>query len=196
MSSEITTATTDLVYIPDHAARACAKLITQDQKPRTRALVEALSAGAQLLEDQIFDLLVGRRLEVAAGDALDQWGAIVGEKRLGLVDGDYRRFIRARILANTSKGSVDEIIAVWALVTGGMTVRYFPMYPAGYSMLTIRGSWLSAPLRRRVRRIMEDIRPAGVEHELVEALIGPYGYEESAAIYVLGYDAGTYARVL
>lgn len=197
MSSEPSaSASTELVYIPDHAARNAARLLTQDRdKPRTVALARALGAGAQALEDALFDLIVGRRLEAAAGAALDQWGTVVGERRGAIDDPDYRRFIQARILANTCKGTPDELIVIFGLVCAPvLDLRYFPSFPASYTLQVVRESFLSALMRRRVRRIMEDVRPAGVGSELIEALPGPFGYQDTPA--VLGYDVGTYARVL
>jgi hypothetical protein len=189
-------ASTGFVYIPDHAARNAARMLSQDRdKPRMIALAEALGQGAQTLEDVIFDLLVGRRLEAATGAALNAWGEVVGEKRGPLGDEDYRRFIRARILANTCKGTPDELIAVFRLVCEPViAVRWFLQAPASYTLQVVRPSFLSTTMRRRIRRIMEDVRPAGVGSELIEAIPGPFGYADTPD--VLGYDVGVYARVL
>lgn len=183
-----------LVYVPDWPDRARRALLGVDwSKPRLAALAMALGEGTQTMEDVTFDLLLTTRLEAASGVTLDVFGRIVGELRGPLADSDYRRFIQARILANVSKGSIDEVVAIWALVTGGQRVAYATMYPAGYSLLTVRPSWLSEPLRRRVRRIMDDVRPAGVTHELVEALVGYFGFDGDEA---LGFGDGTFARIL
>ena len=188
-------ASTDLVYIPDHPRRSGRRLLSQDwDKPRMVALGEALGVGSQALEDVTFDLVIGRRLEAAVGAQLDQWGSIVGEPRGVLDDRDYRRFIEARILANISKGTVDDVLGVWERVTYPAAIRYQAMYPAGFKLYAVRPRWLSSRMRRRIRRIMEDVRPAGVTIALIEALGGYFTFE--GGIAPAGYNVGKLARVL
>ena len=198
--AETSRATTQISYIPDHAARNVKRLLSQDwDKPRTCALVAALGDGAQELEDQLFALVIDRQLEVATGALLDQWGGIVGEKRGPLEDRDYRKFVQARIMANTCTGTVDEILAIWKLVTGESEVKYLPMYPAGYKLQCLRDRPMSRPVRRRVRRIMEDVKPAGVAMVLIEAYRAPFGFEGElgfvAAPTASGYGVGKLSRV-
>lgn len=189
-------ADTELVYLPDHGERAFRALLTQDlDKPRIAALARAMGAGAQELEDTTFDLIIGRALSAAVGAQLDQWGSVVGEARVGLDDEDYRRFIRARVLANICRGTVDEIIAIWSLVTApATTVRYLPMHPAGFKLYVVRKKWLAEALRRRIRRMLEAVKPAGVTIELIEALDGFFGFDENPD--AAGYDVGKLARIL
>lgn len=189
-------ATTELAYIPDHEERAWRRLLSQDHtKPRLVAFAQALGAGVQEAEDVLFDLLVGRVLEDATGDVVDKWGAIVGEKRGGLDDADYRRFIKARVLVNIGDGTVDELVAIWRIITGpSQVVRYLPMYPAGYTLQVARYSFMSEVMRRRVRRTIEEARPAGVTSELIEALVGYYGFATDD--YADGFDVGPYSRIL
>jgi len=186
--------TTELVYVPDHADVAVADLLHQDRdKPRLLALVRGLAAGVQELEDLAFPALVdGGVLDASSGAQLDQWGALVGEPRLGLGDDDYRRFIAARVLVNIGSGTVEDLLTVWGLVTGPSVVRYFLTPPAGYRLQAVRAAWLDPQVRRRVVRIMADASPAGVEYALVTSIPSPYGYGPDGAVY--GLDVGTYAR--
>lgn len=197
MPSEILGADLGISYIPDHPERMVRRLLFQDRSaPRIRALARALGEGAQLQEDQSFDLLNGQLLHLSTGIQLDRWGAIVGETRGILGDVDYRRFIQARILVNVCKGTPDELIAIWKLVMDTETVRLtVPGAPAFYSLAAVRGSWLTAGLRRRVRRIMADCKPAGVAMELVEALVGPFGFDNTF-LPVSGFSVGTLARIV
>lgn len=188
-------ASTDLVYIPDHPDRARRRLLSQDwDKPRIVALAEAMGGGAQALEDDTFDVLMGRRLEAATGATLDQWGAIVGEVRGTLDDADYRRFISARVLVNTGDGTVDELIAIFQVITAPSIVWFLPMYPAGFKLRAIRKVWLENVIRRRIRRMMADAKPAGVTMVLIEAIEGYFGFADNPA--ASGYDVGTFARIL
>ena len=188
-------ASIELAYIPDHRERARKRLLSQDwDKPRIASLAEALGMGAQALEDVYFDLLMGRRLESSVGAQLDTWGAIVGEARGALGDTDYRRFIEARVAANVCKGSVDELLAIWELVTYPSTVRYLSMYPAGFKLQAVRPRLFNARMARRVSRFRADVKPAGVTMVLIEALPGYFGFDGNPA--ALGYNVGKFARVL
>lgn len=184
-----------LVYVADWPARASKALLGLDwSKPRIVALAEALGEGSQELEDVTFDVLLSTRLEAASGSTLDLYGGIVGERRGPLGDEDYRRFIQARILTNITDSTIDEMIAIFALVTYPGEVEYMPMYPAGGTLQVLRQSWLSDRMRRRIRRIMDDAKPAGVAIELIEALPGFFGFEGNEG--AMGYDEGVYSRVL
>lgn len=169
-----------IAYIPDHPARAVRRLLSQDRdadKPRMRAFVRALGEGCQALEDQVADLIGGRSVLTATGRPLDQWGAIVGEQRGGLADDDYRRFILARIAANRCQGDAEGILLVWSLVTAPSSqTRMWPLYP-GWSLVVVRSEFLSEPVRRRARRMMNDIHTMGCQMELVEALDGYVGLD-------------------
>ncbi len=195
MPSEIVGADLPISYIPDHPARMVRRFLFQDRsKPRIAALAGALGEGSQLHEDQSMDLLTGRLLHLSTGIQLDRWGAIVGETRGILGDTDYRRFIQARILVNICKGTSDEIIAIWKLVMDSNLVRLtLPGAPAFFSLAAIRSEWLTEGLRRRVRRIMADCKPAGVAMELIEALPGPFGFDDTF-LPVEGFDVGVLAR--
>lgn len=165
---------TKLVYIGDHAERAAADVITPlKRKPRFRAFLDALMVGVQRLEDECFDLIVGRALDVAYGDALEQWGALVGEPRLGLGDDAYRRFLLARIRVNRSRGTVDDLVAIYKLVMDTEQVEYYAHYPAGFRLHAWRQTYLSDAEVRRVLRTMEQAKPAGVGMVLSESLADP-----------------------
>jgi len=188
----VSTTTTQLTYIGDHATRAVGAALAQDRyRPRLRALIEAFGEVAQVQEDQFFDLLVSRGLDSATGAALDQWGGIVGEQRGALGNDDYRQFIRARILANISEGTPDELLTIFALVTAPSAVRYFLHPPAAFRLQAVRGAPMTDIVARRVGRLMRSIKPAGVAMSLTEAL------SDSMLFGVAGRGFGsTFSRVL
>ena len=163
--------------------------------PKWSALLAALGQMAQERERVFFGVLSGTLLDNARGDALDQWGQLVGEDRGALSDDvDYRRFVRGRILANRCKGSIGELATILSTITDAVEVRYQPMFPAGFQLYTIRRSWMTAPIRRRVRLMMADAAPAARILWMVEALVGFYGFAETED--ARGLNRGTFARVL
>lgn len=189
------TATTQIVYLPDVRARAVERLLAQFRdKPRIVALVSALAAGGQLSEDLSFSLIFSRRIEASSGAQLDQWGALVGEPRGGLDDDDYRRFIRARLLANRTSSTTDDIIRIAQLTTEPSEVRHYTMYPAGYTLYVLRRIAMTEVMRRRVRRMLDSVKPAGVQYHAIEAVDGYFGFAEDPV--ALGYNRGRFSRVI
>lgn len=184
--------TTTIVHVGDHADRAVADLLfVHRQRTRIVALVRALAAGVQLLEDPAYDFITGWNVNLVSGDALDVFGVIVGEQRQGLDDATYRRFIQARIKANVSDGTRDELIEIWQLIMDADVVRYFDAFPAGFALLAYRSTFLDETVRVRARAFMQDVKPAGVAMDLIEALTIAFTYDDGP-----GYDVGPYARYL
>lgn len=188
-------ATTELVYVPDWPVRGVGRLLVAWDKPRIRALVESFGEGVQTQEDQTWDLLISTGLDEATGDALDQWGELVGEQRGSLGDNDFRQFIMARMLVNTSSGLIDELIEILDVATQpNVRVIHASNYPSGFYLQVERHSFMSDDVSRRVARLMEDARPAGRHMSLIEALVGGFGFEDDETAE--GYDVGVYSQLI
>lgn len=109
----------ELAQILDHADRAVARLIQKFRtKPKIQALVNALIAPFQTLEDDLWALYSERWLSTAEGVQLDVLGRIVGQSRAGASDDEYRIRIGARIRANLSSGTAEEVLAVFLALFG------------------------------------------------------------------------------
>ena len=87
-----------------------------DEPNNITKLLTALVTPHQPLEDAWQQLRLLRSVDTAVGVQLDMIGEIVGQERGGMVDDDYRRFVRARIAANISDGRVFDLIKVATLV--------------------------------------------------------------------------------
>lgn len=170
--------TTGLLHEPGHRdlAREGLTFPLRDQA-RAAALAQSLGGAAQGFEDTIHAQLTGGTLDNAIGADLDQWGELVGELRGALLQDDqYRPFVQARILANRCDGTPDKLLEVFKLVTGPtLKVEFLNLHPAGLILTTFRREWMTEPVRRRVRRTMESIAPAGRTFELWEAIAGSWG---------------------
>lgn len=81
-------------------------------------------APAQDLENALRQLELYRFVDTAEGVQLDTIGSIVGQDRGGLSDADYRRYIRARVAANKSRGVQEDLLTVAFLVVYDGTVTY------------------------------------------------------------------------
>ena len=155
--------------IEDFEARAIALLLSQYRdKIRITALVAAFGTMTQSLENEIDEILTMRLLDVAEGKNLDLYGNIVDEPRGGLDDVDYRRFIRAKILINLSRGTPSDLIAIWKLLTESPEVSYKELYPATIKFQALIEPDLSDDVLNRIGRAMRSVKPAGV---MLHALI-------------------------
>lgn len=122
---------TNAIENNDHEDEAINRLAYQfKDKPRIAGLITSFVEQYQIAENVFFDLIQERTLFTAVGDQLDGIGAIVGEARKGRNDTDYRLGIMARIAINTSKGTPENFIAVFALLVSAGRIQYFPYYPA------------------------------------------------------------------
>lgn len=191
-----------VIYQPDHATSMKGLLYEQDRdKPRLMALIGALGAAFQLAEDVLHGIRENSRLPYAQGAALDQWGDLVGEPRLGLDDGDYRRVISARILANNSDSSMTAIAAVLALLVEPLEIRGYELYPSLLVLQVRRDTLLAEPMLSRVRRLMTRIKPPGRAMEIVEGVEGAFGFSGTSPSSTpwsvpAGYSVGPYARMV
>lgn len=182
-------------YVLDHFDEAEEALLSvYKDADKLRALIHAMCHGAQLVEDDAFDLLSSTPLDVAAGSELDRWGALVSEGRGGLTDDDYRRVIYAKIAATRSAPIVQDVLAVVRLITGTSEseVTYREAFPA-FVEFTIShdDDTLVEATHERIERIVNLARAAGVAYDLVEARPGVGFIFDSST---RGFDNGLLAR--
>jgi hypothetical protein len=108
-----TNPTNTLVHNLAHAAEAISHLIEFFRKgPRNQVVLQAIGAQIQELEDAFWDLLSAFDLASAVGVQLDTLGKILGERRGGRADEDYRAALRVRILVNSSDGKIEQLYTI------------------------------------------------------------------------------------
>jgi hypothetical protein len=136
------------------------------QQFRDKANIEALLAAfvdrIQDLEAVLFDLGLQRDVDAAEGAQLDGAGDIVGEAREGRADVDYRIAIKARIAANLSSGTVEDVILVLllALSLGAGDIFLEQLPPAAFRVQLQEP--LSIATAARAAALLRDARAAGV----------------------------------
>lgn len=120
----------ELVFIPDHSDQAVGRLISQyKEKPRIEGFLRAFVDPFQPLEAALIDLIINRWVYTAVGAQLDVLGVIVDEPRGGRMDQEYRIAIIAKIAINNSKGTPEEVISIFGLLTASTDIllqEYFP----------------------------------------------------------------------
>lgn len=167
----------------DHAALIVDRLPSQFHgAPRVRALVAALAAGVQSVADDVDDLVALRRLPVATGAALDQWGAVLGEARGDLDDDAFRRFLTAVLLAFRSDGGADALAGVLAALFGVTVADVEHVdYPPLCVVYAVRVA-PSAPgaptpaevAADRIARVVDRARAGGVRVDVIEASLSAF----------------------
>lgn len=106
-------------------------------KPSILALLDTYMKQYNSLELVVYQLLETRNLsdlESVDGVYLDEVGDIVGESRLGRSDADYRRGITLRIGVNNTQATPNYLMQLLKSTTESDDVRYYPHYPASYSL--------------------------------------------------------------
>ena len=93
----------------------------------------------------------------ASSKQLDLIGSIVVESREGRNDDDYRSAIIVKILKNTSRGFVEDIVDILTVITNANKVVYSDNPPASYTIYT-NGNVLPATLNK----IIDKLSSAGV----------------------------------
>ncbi len=149
-------------HILDHGDQAVARLLEQFRSGATMpALVRALAAQAQDVEDSLWDVLVLRRLSDASGAQLDVLGRIVGQPREGRSDADYVLWLRARVRINLGSGRGDDLLAAFSLVMQGTTtLQLVEQFPAG---LVLRVGSAAVVDPTQAAAILQLAKAAGVQ---------------------------------
>lgn len=125
----------DLVHITTHADDAVAEVIGQYQgRPRFEAVLRALVRQFQDIEDAVWDVYFQTVIDNASDAELDLIGRVVGQKRNGSPDPDYRVFLKARIKTNRSDGKAATLISIATLLLGDVTIAYREYYPSAIVM--------------------------------------------------------------
>lgn len=195
----------NLALIPNHTGIMLERTPIQFHQERITALIQALGLGIQTLEADMFGMYQGTTLDNATGTSLDQWGSLVGERRGGLDDEEYRVFIEAKLLVLRSNGSPDELIEIFRRITAPQVSIRYVLYPrASFGLWVLRDEAMSDRRARRVGEFMRQAKPGGTEMWLVESIAGYFGFKDDPghpgvpedAGDSLGWDEGRYSRVL
>jgi len=113
-------------------------------------------------------------LEKVKGILLDRIGKILDEKRDANDDKMYRILLQLRILLNTTKGTVNDIIKVVKFFYSSEVVHIVPNYPAGISILHDgEGPSLN------FNRIIEQVVGAGIAYDTKEL----FDYSDAVALF-------------
>lgn len=121
-----------LAAVPSWTTRLSARIYQQFQATTWASkLAAAVADGARELDEALRAALVARSIDpvtddstsaaygVGRGAQLDRIGRVVGQPRGAATDAVYRLLLRARILANRSRGGPDQVIDVFVAMFAG-----------------------------------------------------------------------------
>jgi len=129
-------------------------------KPRIEALLRAIAAQVQQLNDVATDLLEKRWLDTAEGAQLDGLGRILGLDRGAWDDEQYRARLRFRIRVLLADGTPENIITTLALLSEGRPVQLIETYPA--ELRIVMGGAVTPEVEGALRETALSIKPPGV----------------------------------
>lgn len=104
----------EVVEITSHCELAKSRLIAQLKgKPRIEAELCIWADQIQEIEQVLANILGWLHdIDKMVGVSLDRFGALVGWSRHGLIDSEYRLFLKSRIKLLASNGGPDEMISI------------------------------------------------------------------------------------
>lgn len=154
----------------DYAETAVSRLANQFAgSTKLQAIVRAMCEPLNNVELFASELKNNRWIDTAIGKQLDGCGEIVGEKRQGRSDADYRNAIKFRVFVNTSQGTPSDLIKGLRLLTDPTDIQYIEQYPATAIMFT---DGVSVP--ENIQSVIQSLAPAAVSD--VPVLVS-YGYK-------------------
>lgn len=152
-----------LVKINNHVEQAEDRLLQQYKESRVfNIFLDAIIAQVQVIEDQCDLLYRERSLLTAYGYQLDGIGKIVGLKRNGLDDEDYRDALIAQIEINVSGGEPESIINAIRKILRPKTIDYFDIYPAYYQLFV-----QTDETANNLAPLVQSMTPAGVGKAII-----------------------------
>jgi hypothetical protein len=159
-----------LAQITDLTSRIAAKVLGQYKPlPKFMALLAGITDAAQEVETALWGVVTQLSVDTAQGAWLDLLGKFVGQSREGLADNLYQPMIKARIIANGSNGTIEDLLnTIRAAYQSGLTEGWF-LFEWNYvavSLLVAPGiaTFLEDDARfQAVRKVLRAAKSAGVK---------------------------------
>lgn len=179
-------------YKSDHLEEGLGRLTDVFRNaPNIRKLLSSYLKQVQLFEDALF-AVASITLGTAVGDQLDQYGALLKTPRDNRDDEDYLTALRVEILLRSSSGTIEEIIEILNVLTGGLNTDLQEFYPASFIM-DILTDWTP---NLNVSNIVETLRrakPLGVQGIVTFSEADAFQYDGTGPT---GYDEGPYGGAI
>ncbi len=155
-----------------HEEEAKLRLLKQFQEsPRLKTVVGIFVRQLQELEDELWNLIVLRGIDLATDQYLDDIGALLAQDRNGQADDLYRLFIRAKLLANRSNSTPPTMYAIARTVLPDVsTVIELVEYPQASFIVYAFGPLGATYDYPAIFLLLEQARGAGIHFDFVHGL--------------------------
>jgi hypothetical protein len=182
------------VVTVDHVRNGLARLCLQfrsarpmdapEERTNMEKLLAVLLRPFNDLELALQQLIQLRSLPIAVGIQLDVIGDLLGQKRAGLADEDYRRYLFARIATNRAAGRRRDLIKIAKLILNDVSSRVVitNLGPAA-ATVQIESSLLTDGLAAILLSFLASAAAAGVRLTLLtspDALADQFAFSCSA----------------
>lgn len=125
-------------YVDDWYKRLKGHIYEQFKgKTKVDQWVRLMAAQAQDLEDAAQSLLTITNIDDSSGVQLDNLGRLVGQPRVG-DDETYRLYLRARIVANKSNGTGENLYRVFSALFPSTLPKQFTIVNGGNKSFVFR----------------------------------------------------------
>jgi hypothetical protein len=150
-----------ITLITNHASQALERLREQyKNKPQLIALINSWHGQIQELEEVLFGLTTSRSIETSIGYQLDLLGQLLNKSREGRSDEEYRIVLLAKVAQNISRGTPEDVIGVFKILTSSSQVQLSDGYNGEVYLLA--DHTLTQDQINTILREMDSVVPAGV----------------------------------
>ncbi len=178
-----------------HDVESLARFLEHDKgKQKFEDLIaKVLAPQVQDLENAIFQILTDTILDTSVGVQLDNFGTTVDQARNGQTDDQYRQTLRAKTLLNNAQGTLEEIVTITDLLTGGgLEIEIVEDFPAHFDVI------INDPLPvsvdgLQIAAFVLKAKLAGVKGIIQFHVAPPFQYDGGASN---AYDLGKYGTAV
>lgn len=127
--------------MPTHVETGISKLPSQfANSPILKELLQIYLEEIDELEQCIADIKTQRNVSDAEGVQLDGLGDILGKKREGLADVDYKQVLEVQKILNAGEGQYATALQMWRTLLGSPTATLEEEFPAGVKLFSDVGA--------------------------------------------------------
>jgi hypothetical protein len=153
----------------DQLKKGESRIITDlSEKENFNKLLNLYLSQVQEIEVANIELSQQKNINTAEGIWLDYIGGIVGEKRKGKLDSEYRGALFTRIGINSADATPDTLINLIKSHTSADHSRIIQYFPAAFFVTTEGQTNLDSSLFY----LVENTRPVGVRAHVVSNILG------------------------
>ena len=169
----------DFTKITTYETDALDRLLSEYKNAdNLRSIVSIFADALQTVENDVYDVYTLRGIDTAEGIQLDNIAAVLGLSRSGLTDAQLKVRIYAKIAENTSRGTFEQVVGIFKLLTSADYVQADEIFPAGLRLIAVNATY-DITTASDIVNAMYSAKAAGVKLDAVvvtgDNVFGFYG---------------------